>query len=73
MIDTAQEIFRFIKRQEIYRLIAGRNRPMLTALDLCIEQLERLSSDDPDIQCALRCARKAAQQERDFQARAGVT
>ena len=41
MIDLAQEI---------YALIASRNRPMLTALDMCIEQLEPLASDDPDIQ-----------------------
>jgi hypothetical protein len=60
MIDNAQEI---------YGLIATRNRPMLTALDLCIEQLERLSSGDPAIQYALQCARKAAGQERQFQAR----
>ncbi len=59
--------------QEIYGLIATRNRPMLTALDLCIEQLERLSSGDPDIQYALQCARKATERERHFQAQAAVT
>jgi hypothetical protein len=55
--------------QEIYGLVVSRNRPMLTALDLCIEQLERLSSGDPAIQYALQCARKAAEQERQFQMR----
>jgi hypothetical protein len=58
--------------QEIYGLIATRNRPMLTALDLCIEQLELLSSGDPAIHYALQCAQKAAEQERQFQALAGV-
>ena len=49
--------------REIYELIAGRNRPMIAALELCIEQLQRLSKDDPDIQCALRCAIKARELE----------
>ena len=31
--------------REVNHLIATRNRPMLTALDLCIEQLERLGKD----------------------------
>jgi len=64
MIDVGQKIF---------RLIATRNRPMLTALDQCIEQLERLSSGDPASQYALQCARKAVEQERHFQAREGLT
>ena len=38
--------------QEIHSLVVSRNRPMLTALEMCIEQFERLSSDDPDVQCA---------------------
>jgi len=59
--------------QEIYGLIATRNRPMLTALDLCIEQLKRLPSGDPAIQYALQCAQKAAEQERHFQERVGIT
>jgi hypothetical protein len=33
--------------REVYDLIATRNRPMLTALDLCIEQLVRFEKDDP--------------------------
>ncbi len=55
--------------QEIYGLIATRNRPMLTALDLCIEQLQRLPSGDPAIQYSLQCAQKAVEQERHSQAR----
>ena len=56
--------------RKIYKLIVTRNAPMLTALDLCIEQLQRLDKQDPDAQCALRCAIKAAEQERLFQSRA---
>ena len=59
--------------QDIYGLIATRNRPMLTALDLCIEQLKLLPSGDPAIQYALQCAQKAVEQERHFQARAVIT
>ena len=58
--------------REVYRLIASRNRPMLTALDLCIEQLERLDKKDPDIQFALKCAIRAARMEREFQAGAST-
>jgi hypothetical protein len=64
MIDMAQEI---------HRLIANRNRALLCALDLCIEQLAHLPSGDPAIQYALECAREAAQQERYLQARVGVS
>ena len=58
---------------KVYRLIAPRNRPMLTALDLCIEQLERFSRDDPAVQYALKCATTATKRERDFQSHASNT
>jgi hypothetical protein len=56
--------------REIFELIAGRNRPMIAALELCIEELQRVPKDDPDIQCALRCAIKARELELGFQANA---
>ncbi len=59
-----------LTRREIYECITKRNRPMLTALELCIEELARLNSRDPDVQCALRCARKAVALELGFQANA---
>lgn len=68
--DIVHEVPNSLSAREIYGLIATRNRPMLTALDLCIEQLERFAKDDPDAQCALRCATKAAKLEREFQSRA---
>jgi hypothetical protein len=58
--------------REVLDLIATRNRPLLTALDLCMEQLERFGTNDQPVQYALKCAQRAAQQERGFQARAGV-
>lgn len=53
--------------QEVRTLIATRNRPMLTALEMCIEQLERLDQKDEEIRATLACARRAADMERDFQ------
>lgn len=64
MIDMAKEV---------ERRITKRSYSLLTALDLCIEQLERQSSGDRAIQYALECAREAAQQERHCQARVGVS
>jgi hypothetical protein len=55
--------------REFYAMIATRNKPMLTALEMCIEQLEGLDQTD-DIRCALNCARKAIELERGFQERA---
>lgn len=53
--------------QELRTLIATRNRPMLTALEMCIEQLERLDQKHEDVRATLYCARRAADMERDFQ------
>lgn len=51
---------------EIRDLVATRNRPMLTALEMCIEQLEAFS-DDPSVANAITCARIAIKLERTFQ------
>jgi hypothetical protein len=56
--------------REFYAMIATRNKPMLTALEMCIEQLELLDQSDEGIHCALTCARKAVELERGFQERA---
>ncbi len=55
-------------RHEVCTLIADRNRPLLTALDLCIEQLQRVPSSDAAIHGALQSAREAAAFERQLQA-----
>lgn len=55
--------------RQIHQCIATRNRPMLTALDMCIEQLQRFAKDDLDVQIALGCAIRATEIERGFQSR----
>jgi hypothetical protein len=55
--------------REIHELIATRNRPMLTALEICIDQLERFAANDRDVHEALWCARRAIDLEQGFQAR----
>jgi hypothetical protein len=52
---------------EIRDLIATRNRPMLTALELCIEQLAAIEENNPGVEYAMDCARKALALERGFQ------
>ncbi len=39
--------------------MARRTRPLVSGLQLCIEQLERLNSSDPDVVFALDWAKKA--------------
>ncbi|HEY4359688.1 MAG TPA: hypothetical protein VGN17_01905 [Bryobacteraceae bacterium] len=53
--------------REFHQLIVGRNRPRLAALTMCMEELERLSPDDPDVKVALKCGRIAVELERGFQ------
>jgi BMFP domain-containing protein YqiC len=51
--------------REIHELIVIRNRPMLTCLEACIEQLES-REQEPDINLLLRYARAAVERERAF-------
>jgi len=65
----------FSDHQEMPKLIATRNQPMLTALDACIEHLENYligvgPGKDEDAERALYFAKTAVELERKFQAEA---
>lgn len=52
---------------EIAELIATRNRPLLTALEICADQLRAMGANDAAVSDALRCAERAIAMERGFQ------
>ena len=51
--------------REIHELVVLRNRPMLTSLEACIEQLAA-RQHEPAVNLLLRHARAACQRERAF-------
>lgn len=67
MPDNIAEALSAIKDAQIRELIATRNKPMLTALQMCIDELEPFQERRPDVQTAIRCARKAIALETEFQ------
>jgi hypothetical protein len=58
-------IFKNNLGSEIHEMIVIRNRPMLTCLEACIEQLES-REQEPAINLLLRYARAAVQREHAF-------